>query len=281
MIEKLQEIKKWIDTQNFKNLTSEEKGIDNRNQHTFYAIRKEDYKNVTANAASNLLQDLLEKKFLDFGLYSKFELGNELIITNLTTQAYNDFDKFYQCFKNDFDKQLDRNSFTIETKIKEKSHNSGLKKLFDTDIFFSMPKHINSLTIDVDKKVSDNKIINSIGVISDFIGKELGLYGRTFQSAGEQVISKQNARINMEQLIKNKIKISATTYTYLGRIDYSSLKLIDTNVLVVTLTLRNLAFVNFGNIEKVEVPIQKDMRDTDLLIDSCIQRMQKYLKVPT
>ena len=281
MKEKLQEIKKWIDTQNFKNLTSEEKGIDNRNQHTFYAIRKEDYNNVTANAASNLLQDLLEKKFLDFGSYSKFELGNELIITNLTTQAYNDFEKFYQCFKSDFDKQLDRNSFTIETKIKEKSHNSGLKKLFDTDIFFSMPKHINSLTIDVDKKINDNKIINSIGVISDFIGKELSLYGRTFQSAKEQVISKQNARINMEQLIKNKIKISATTYTYLGRIDYSSTKLIDTNVLVVTLTLRNLAFVNFGNIEKVEVPIQKDMRDTDLLIDSCIQRMQKYLKVPT
>ena len=281
MKEKLQEIKKWIDTQNFKNLTSEEKGIDNSNQHTFYAIRKEDYQSVTAKAASNLLQDLLEKKFLDFGSYSKFELGNELIITNLTTQAYNDFEKFYQCVKSDLDKQLDRNSFTIETKIKEKAHNAGIKKLFDTDIFFSMPKHINSLTIDVDKKINDNKIINSIGVISDFIGKELGLYGRTFQSAGEQVISKQNARINMEQLIKNKIKISATTYTYLGRIDYSSLKLIETNVLVVTLTLRNLAFVNFGNIEKVEVPIQKDMRDTDSLIDSCIQRMQKYFKVPT
>ena len=40
MKEKLQEIKKWIDTQNFKNLTSEEKGIDNSNQHTFYAIRR-------------------------------------------------------------------------------------------------------------------------------------------------------------------------------------------------------------------------------------------------
>ena len=55
----------------------------------------------------------------------------------------------------------------------------------------------NGTPPDVDKKINDNKIINSIGVISDFIGKELGLYGRTFQSAGEQVISKQNARINL------------------------------------------------------------------------------------
>ena len=267
-LSKVKELKSLL--KNKDGLTRENIGLDHSNRGYLYRVRDEE-ENITKVKFNELLQDCFNKRFLQINEYQDLKIRDNLS-KEIELSKYDNFDNLWEYLVTDSDKKLERNYYISKKIFEERFKNNK-------NIYY-VPKPSRSINIQLEKNFSEEDDIQNISIISDCIGKQYKVDGKTFDSRGAYIQYFQKSREAFKKLVDKKIEVFAGTRNFLIPFDFqfTDYQTTKNNFVNVLVQYRNFNFLNFGGNNKNEVEISESIENDNEIYDDAYKKIDNFLK---